>query len=238
MNSKTPTFVIFSVTVRAGIHPALDGAADCSLPDTRNTSIIPRIYVLYSVVPWCCTLLYFIWFSLRPSWLGKCWMDFLGLPLSEFIFKLQSLIYMPHGFKWNRVFLPTEWTLVLRMISGINTGYFHIQRYQVLSQGSGKGYFHFSKAPRLSLGPVQPPIRCVLSWGWSGRNVTLTAQQNLAPRLRKSGAVPMLLVYAFMAWSRLLGFRSYLYLPKYTASEDSDWYTGLCEICVFMVFLR
>jgi len=39
------TYVIFSITVRAGIRPALDGAVDCSLPDTH---IIRLLYLTFT----------------------------------------------------------------------------------------------------------------------------------------------------------------------------------------------
>jgi hypothetical protein len=41
----------------------------------------------------------------------------------------------------------------------------------------------------------------VLSRGYSGRGVKLTTHFYLIPRLRMSGAVPLLRLYTFMAWT-------------------------------------
>jgi hypothetical protein len=51
-----------------------------------------------------------------------------------------------------------------------------------------------------ALGPTQPPIQWVLSRRSCDRGVTLTTDR-LAAGLRMSGAVPLLPLYAFVAWT-------------------------------------
>jgi hypothetical protein len=65
-----------------------------------------------------------------------------------------------------------------------------------------------------ALRPTQPPIQWVLSRRKSDRGVKLVTHLHLVQRLRMSGAVPLFLLYAFMAWTRkLLYFASISILP-------------------------
>jgi hypothetical protein len=62
--------------------------------------------------------------------------------------------------------------------------------------GRGKLGFLFSKTQRPALGPTQLRIQYVPGFF---RGVTLTTQFHRVPRLRMSGALPLLPLYAFMA---------------------------------------
>jgi hypothetical protein len=62
----------------------------------------------------------------------------------------------------------------------------------------------FSKTSRPTVGLTWIPIQWVtgvLSWGYSGRGVKLTTHLHLVPRLRMVGAIPVLFVYVFLAWT-------------------------------------
>jgi len=64
-----------------------------------------------------------------------------------------------------------------------------------------KGTFSFQNRYRPALGSIQSSLQWVpgICPGATGRSVKLTAQLHLVSILRKSGAVPLLHLYAFMA---------------------------------------
>jgi hypothetical protein len=61
------------------------------------------------------------------------------------------------------------------------------------------------KQSRYAMGPTQLSIQWAPAFypgGQNGRGVTLTTHLRLVPRLIKHGAIPLLPLYAFMAWTR------------------------------------
>jgi hypothetical protein len=70
---------------------------------------------------------------------------------------------------------------------------------------AGDREFVFSKTVQIGCmtHPVSYSIAIgVLSRGYNGRDVMLTSHFHLVQRLRISGAIPLLPLYAFMAWTR------------------------------------
>jgi hypothetical protein len=69
--------------------------------------------------------------------------------------------------------------------------------------GNSKGFFFSPKhSDRLwGLPAYHPKGTAVQSWDTSGRGVKLTTHLHLVPRLRVSGAIPLLPLYAFMPWT-------------------------------------
>jgi hypothetical protein len=64
---------------------------------------------------------------------------------------------------------------------------------------AGARYFSFQKTIPV-LGPNLPPIHWVHSWGSCDRSVMLTTDHHVAAGLM-SGAIPLLPLYAFVAWT-------------------------------------
>ena len=68
----------------------------------------------------------------------------------------------------------------------------------------GQETFLFSKMSRPALGPTQPPIHWVPGSFPGSKEVgalKLTTHLNLVLRLRMSGTIPLLPLYAFMVWT-------------------------------------
>jgi hypothetical protein len=64
-------------------------------------------------------------------------------------------------------------------------------------------YFLFSQISRPALRPIQPPFKWELGFfplGYNGRGVKLNTHLHLIPRIKMSGAEPLLSVNVFMAW--------------------------------------
>jgi hypothetical protein len=63
----------------------------------------------------------------------------------------------------------------------------------------------YSYTSRPALGPTQPPVQWVpgISRGYSGRDVVLTNHALLVPRLRMSRAIPLLALWALVAYCRV-----------------------------------
>jgi len=80
----------------------------------------------------------------------------------------------------------------------------------------GARNFSFSITSRPRLGPTQRPFLWVLGFvsGVSGLGVELATELRLVPRLRMSGASPLLPLFAYMAWTG----KFYLLIPKRSVS--------------------
>jgi hypothetical protein len=70
------------------------------------------------------------------------------------------------------------------------------------SLGTGKSLF--SKTSRPALGPTHSPIQWAplfFPGGYSGRSVKLITHPHLVLKFRMSGAMPVILLYAIVAWA-------------------------------------
>jgi hypothetical protein len=65
----------------------------------------------------------------------------------------------------------------------------------------GKRFFSFTKRPDRLWGQISFLFNVFFSLGWSGRGVKLTRRLHLLQRLRMSGVMPLLSLFAFMAWT-------------------------------------
>jgi hypothetical protein len=105
-------------------------------------------------------------------------------------------------------------------------------------QGSNPGRdkaFLLSKTSRPALGTIQPIqwAQGVLSWKWSGRGVKLAVHLHLVPRLRISGAIPTVPLYALMACARTtLPFYLYLFRLFRQRNQDNVLRFHLCQFSV------
>jgi hypothetical protein len=54
-----------------------------------------------------------------------------------------------------------------------------------------------------ALGPLLPPVQWVPGYSWeeSSRGMALTTPSHLVPRLRMGGAIPLLRLYVYLAWT-------------------------------------
>ena len=77
-------------------------------------------------------------------------------------------------------------------------------------QGSNSGWDYISYLSLLqnvlTLPGAHPVGTRFLFWGQSGRGVNLTTYLRQVPRVRMGGAIPLLHLYAFMAWTRKTTF--------------------------------